>query len=486
MDRDDLRIYVRGLLYIMGKAFDETYKESKIAVQYALSNALYCEAKNIEITGQVISNIKNKMQEIINKDLEIRKVSMTKEEAEEFYKKEQTNKGRLQLIDAKQKENITLYYCEDYYNYFYGWMPKSTGAIKVFDIIKYNDGFLIRYPDRRTPDRLEEFKENKKILDTFKEYEDINKILNVNTIYNLNTIIKEDKIEDLIITAEALHEKKIAEIANKICESKRRVILIAGPSSSGKTTFAQRLGIQLKLNRITPVTLSADNYFVERENTPKDEFGNYDFECIEAMDLELFNKQLLDILAGNEVEVPTFNFKEGKKEYTGNKVKLKEDQVLIIEGIHCLNPKFSELVEEDKKFKVYVSALTVLNVDYYNRISTTDNRIIRRIVRDSKYRSHKAIDTLKNWYSLSRGEEKYIFPYQENADYIFNSSLVYELGVLRNYILPLLEEIDENSEEYKEARRLRDFISYFEPIPEEYIPRHSIIREFIGGGCFYR
>ncbi len=290
---------------------------------------------------------------------------------------------------------------------------------------------------------------------------------------------------ETILLAEALHEKKISDIADKITKNNKvKMILIAGPSSSGKTTFAKRLGIQLKLNGIEPKTLSVDNYFVEREQNPVDENGNHDFECLEAVDLRLFNEHILRLLAGEEVEIPTFDFQTGHKHYNGNKMRLKEKEVLVVEGIHCLNDKLTEAIPLNQKFKIYISALTVLNIDYYNRISTTDTRLIRRIVRDYKYRHYSAKDTISRWYSVNKGEEKHIYPFQEEADSMFNSSIVYELAVLKKYALPILQEIDRSEPEYAEAKRLITLLNYFKPIPEDYIPESSILREFIGGSIF--
>ena len=318
------------------------------------------------------------------------------------------------------------------------------------------------------------------------EYDEINRLMKINTVHRLNKKLKEEKgVKELILLSEALHEKKIAEIANKIKEHGNvRMVLIAGPSSSGKTTFAGKLGMSLKVNGIKPVTISVDNYFVERKDNPKDEKGNYDFECIEALDLDLFNSQLVDLLKGKEVKLPTFNFTTGSKEYRGNTLKLKEDEILVIEGIHCLNDKLTNLIPKENKFKVYISDLTVLNIDYYNRISTTDTRLIRRIVRDYKFRNYSAEHTLKTWYSVNRGEQKNIFPYQEEADCMFNSSIVYELAVLKKYAMPLLEEIPETSREYSEARRLITLLKYFKDMEPDLIPNNSLLREFIGGSIF--
>lgn len=479
---DGKSVYIRGIMYIMSKAFNELYPELLITVDYQLSNAMFCEIDNKTVTLEMIEKVKEKMQEIIDKNIKIRKIVMTKEQAEEFYAKEKTLKGRLQI---DRKETVSLYYCEDYYNYFYGVMPISTGFMKIFDIVKYNKGFLVRYPSSKRPDKLQTFVDNKKLLSTLQEYEDIHRILNINTVYKLNNQTKLDKAKQAILLDEALHEKKIAEIANEIVKNRNvKMVLIAGPSSSGKTTFAKRLGIQLKLNGLKPVTLSVDNYFVERENNPKDEHGNYDFECIEAIDLDLFNNHLTKLLKGEKVEMPEFDFKIGTKKYNGKNMQLTKGEILVIEGIHCLNDKLTQAIAKEEKYKIYISALTVLNLDYYNRISTTDTRLIRRIIRDYKYRGYSAEHTIKMWYSVNRGEEKNIFPFQEEADSMFNSSLIYELGVLKEQALPLLKEIDKTKSEYSEAQRLINFLEYFESIPEKDIPKTSLLREFIGGSTF--
>ena len=317
------------------------------------------------------------------------------------------------------------------------------------------------------------------------EYDKLHKALNINTLYKLNTLIKNNEIRDYILMDEALHEKKIAKIADQISKNKNtKVILIAGPSSSGKTTFAKRLELELRLNGIKPKTISVDNYFVERKDTPLDEDGNYDFEALEAIDTDLLNKHLLDLLAGKEVKMPTFNFHKGTKEYKGNTMKLAEDEVLIMEGIHCLNDKLTYLIPKEQKFKIYISCLTVLNIDYFNRISTTDTRLIRRIVRDNQFRGYSALHTLKMWPSVNKGETKNIFEYQEEADAMFNSSLVYELSALKKYALPQLKKIGKGEVEYSEAKKLASMLEYFEPIPEKFIPKNSLLREFIGGSVF--
>lgn len=483
-NKDGMRIYKRGLIYIVAKAFRELYPEALITVNYQLYHSMLCELDNLEVTEEMIEKVNKRVKEIIKANLPITKRIMTKDEAEKFYEKEKTLKGRLQL-ELEEKKEVTLYYCENYYNYFYGVMPVSTGCIKEYELLKYHDGFLIRYPSRRNPYELPKFIECPKLVASLDEYEEVHKTLNVNTLYKLNKIIKNEEIKEYILMDEALHEKKIAKIADQIAQNKNvKVILIAGPSSSGKTTFAKRLELELKLNGIKPKTISVDNYFVEREDTPRDEDGNYDFEEIKAIDTKLLNNDLLKLLDGKEIDMPTFNFHEGKKEYKGNTMRLDKDEVLIMEGIHCLNDELTFLIPKEQKFKIYISCLTVLNIDYYNRISTTDTRLIRRIVRDNQFRGYSAMHTLKMWPSVNKGEAKNIFAYQEEANVMFNSSLIYELSVLKNYALPLLKKIIPKDIEYSEAKRLTSMLEYFESIPSELVPNNSLLREFIGGSIF--
>ena len=482
--RDGRRTYIRGLLFIMSMAFNECYPEAFLSVNYQLTNAMYCEVDNLKVTREMIENVSKKMKEIVSKKLDIKKVEMSKEEAIKFYEKENSLRGILQL-DNEQKKGVSLYFCEGYYNYFYGVMPINTEYINVFEIVPYNDGILLRYPDKSNPNALEAGVASKKMIAILDEYKDIHRVLDVNTIYKLNKQIREGKAPEFVLLAEALHEKKISDIADNIINRKNvKVILIAGPSSSGKTTFAKRLGIQLRLNGLKPVTISVDDYFVERKDTPLDENGKYNFECIEAIDLKLFNDNLTTLLNGGEILCPTFDFKEGSKKYTGKKMSLAEDEVLVIEGIHCLNDKLTESIPKELKYKIYISALTILNIDYYNRISTTDSRLIRRMVRDYNFRGYTAIHTLQIWNSVNNGENQYIFPYQDEADSMFNTSLIYELCVLKKYALPMLEEIDNSYVEYAEAKRLCEFLKYFEDIEDKYVPENSILREFIGGSVF--
>jgi len=482
--KDGMRIYKRGLIYIIDKAFKEVCPEALITVNYQLYDSMFCNVDNLEITDEIIKKVNVKAKSIIEANLPIVRKTMTKEDAREFYEKEKTLKGKLQL-DLKQKEEVTLYYCEDYYNYFYGVLPISTGYTPVYEIRKYKNGFLIRYPSRKNPNKLTEFKETPKLFSTLEEYDKVHKILNVNTLYKLNTIVKENKIKEYILLDEALHEKKIAAIADSIAKNKNiKLITIAGPSSAGKTTFAKRLSLELKLNGLKTVTISVDDYFVERKDNPVDENGKYDFECIEAIDTDLLNSDLTKLLNGEEILAPSFDFHEGKKVYNGRKMKLADDEILIMEGIHCLNDKLTYLIPKDQKFKIYISALTVLNIDYYNRISTTDTRLIRRIVRDNQFRGYDASHTLEMWPSVNRGEVKNIFTFQEEADAMFNSSLIYELSVLKDYAMPLLKEIKPSSPLYSEAKRLYAMLSYFKPISEKDVPTNSLLREFIGGSIF--
>ena len=481
---DGMRIYIRGLLYVMSKAFEELYPQAKVGVEYQLSNSMFCTIKNMEITDELLEEVHKKMQEIVDKNIPIIKKQYTKQEAEEIYKNVDTVKGRLQL-ENESKKKFSLYYCEDYFNYFYGVMPISTGYMKIFEMQKYSNGFLIRYPSKKDITKVPEFIDNKKLLQALEDYEKIHKALNIETLTKLNKAIRDGKAKDIVMLDEALHEKKISRIADSIAEKKDvKMVLIAGPSSSGKTTFAQRLGLQLQLNGLKPVTISVDNYFVEREQTPLGSDGKYDFEAIEAVDMKLLNEHIERLLNGEEVEMPTFNFTTGSKEYKGNKVKLGKDDIIVMEGIHCLNDRLTAQIPRNKKFKVYISALTVLNIDEFNRISTTDSRLIRRIVRDSNFRSYSAIHTLKMWDSVNRGELKNIFPFQEEADAMFNTSLIYEICVLKKYALPQLEALDNRSIEFLEAKRIREFLKYFEDIPDELVPTNSLLREFIGGGDF--
>lgn len=479
-----MKIYRRTLIYIFAMALKKIYPDNRASVDYQMENAIYCDLGNIEITEELVQKINEEMREIVRKDLFIAKVVMNREQAEKFYKETNTGRGKLQY-DLKSNRKIYMYYCGDYFNYCYGVLARTTGAIKIFDIIKYDKGILIRYPSSEKPNQLPKLIQNKKLKWAFNEYNEIHKILNINTVYKLNDAVREKRIKDVIMLDEALHEKKIANIADKIARDRNvKMILIAGPSSSGKTTFAQRLGIQLRINKIKPVTISVDNYFVERKDNPKDENGQYNFECIEAIDLKLFNDHLTRLLKGEKVEMPQFDFLEGVKKYNGNYLQLKEDEVLVIEGIHCLNDKLTSSIPQDQKFKIYISALTVLNMDRYSKVSSSDVRLIRRIVRDYQFRGYSAEHTINTWGSVTRGEVQNIFPFQEEADAIFNTSLIYELGVLKGIAAPILKEIPRVNEEHAEAQRLLDLLKYIRSIPESEVPTNSLLKEFVGGGDF--
>ena len=367
----------------------------------------------------------------------------------------------------------------------FGVIANRTGVINLFDIIKYGDGYLLRYPSSKEPLVMPKFEETKKLNWALEEFEKIHSVLDVLTVYKLNKAIEENRIQDVILLAEALHEKKIALIADDIAKKKNvKMVLIAGPSSSGKTTFAQRLGIQLRLNGLKPVTISVDNYFVERQDTPRDADGEYDFENIEAIDLKLFNEHLVKFLNGETIEVPEFDFSVGTKRYNGKTMSLADDEILVIEGIHCLNDELTKHIPKEYKYKIYISALTVLNIDYYNRISTTDTRLIRRIVRDYQFRGYSALHTLNTWHKVTVGEERNIFPYQESADKIFNTSLIYELNALKPIAMPLLKEIKNDVPKYAETQRLINILKYFREITKSYATNNSLLKEFLGGGTF--
>lgn len=476
-------VYVSGLMMIMTAAFNRLYGDKEILIKYQLHNAMYCSLRDEKVTNKMIQELKEKMEEIIAENKIIRHSPMTKEEAESFFKENGYKRGGFQLYN-KDKEKYDLYFIDDFYNYFYGIMPDRTGRMKVFDIFKYDDGFLIMYPDRSNLKEVPKFKDKTKLYQTMKEYDEIYDLLGIQTAFELNQKIKEDPV-DVVLLSEAIHEKNISRLAEEIENHKDlRLILIAGPSCSGKTTFANKITKTLRLNGIKPIIISVDNYFVDREYTPLDEDGNYDFESLKAVDLDLLNDHITRLINGEEVEMPEFNFKEGKKEYNGHMLKLNKDEILVMEGIHCLNEKLTEKIDSKYKFKVYISALTVLNMDSQNRISTTDTRLVRRILRDYRTRNYTAEETLKNWPSVRRGEIKNIYPFQESADYMFNTSVIYEQSALKDDVKKLLEEIPKTSEVYFRAKRILDALGYFESLSKTYIPNNSIIREFIGGSIY--
>ena len=393
---------------------------------------------------------------------------------------------KVKLLRSVNFQEVKLYEINGKYDYFYGTMAYSTGVLKLFDVMYYDEGFILRYPNESSPSLIPPFVEYKKLSKIFYETEKWGNILGVGDVGSLNEKVLDGEIIDIIRVSEALHEKKIAYIADMIkAKEDVKLILIAGPSSSGKTTFAKRLGIQLRVNGYIPQSISLDDYFLDREFTPKDENGNYDFETIKALDIELFNKTLEDLFKNETVEIPHFDFKTGKREWKGDMVKLPQNGILVVEGIHGLNEELTHYISKDNKFKIYISALTQLNLDNHNRIATTDVRILRRIVRDYLSRGYGGEETLKMWPSIKRGEEKNIFVFQEEADVMFNSTLVYELCILKKYALLELSKIDESSPVYYEALRLKSFLNFFKEVDTKYIPDNSILREFIGGSCFY-
>ena len=480
-------IYTRTLQFIFIKAALELFKNAEITIEHSISKAIYGEIyKDTELKEEELIKIKNRMQEIINADIPIRRVKVSKEEAIKIFSG-YNRKDKVKLFENCNMEEIQLCELDGMYDYFYECMAYSTGVINLFDLEKYESGFILRRPDMNNLVTLEPFKEQKSLSKIFKETKKWLNIIGISDVGTLNEKLANNEMQNVIMVAEALHEKKIANIADEVNNRKGiKIILIAGPSSSGKTTLANRLGIQLRVNGMIPIRISLDDYFVNRDKTPLDENGDYDYESIEALDLELLNSNLEHLMKGIEVELPEYNFKTGKREWNGNKVKLPENGVLILEGIHGLNPKLISKELRKNVFKIYISALTQLNIDNHNRISTTDSRKVRRIVRDSISRGYGAEETLKMWPSIKRGEKKNIFIYQEEADAVFNSTLVYELGVLKPFAVRELEKIPQESSVYAEARRLKAFLNFFREINVDEVPMNSILREFIGGSCFYR
>lgn len=481
------KIYTRTLQFIFIKATLDIFKDSIITIEHSIGDGVFGEIhKESALTVEDINKIKEKMTELIDKDLILNKIKVSKEEAINIFTKYDMD-DKVSLLNQMDFKTVSLYELDGRYDYFYGQMAASTGVIKAFDLMYYNSGFIIQYPRKDNLNIVADFNENRKLSQIFRETEKWLKILDIGEVGALNNKIIENKFKELIMVSEALHEKKIAQIADMINDRKEtKVVLIAGPSSSGKTTFANRLSVQLRVNGYEPVPISLDDYFVNREDTPKDENGEYDFESIHSIDLNLFNKDLNKLLNGEEVEIPSFNFKIGKREWINHKIKLPSNGIILIEGIHGLNPILTSSVVDNQKFKIYISALTQLNLDNHNRIATTDIRRIRRIVRDYLSRNWSAEDTLKMWPAIRRGENKNIFIYQEEADVMFNSTLVYELCVLKKYALEELNKISEDSPVYLDASRLESFLGFFREIDKEYIPSNSILREFIGGSIFYK
>ena len=479
---DGSRVYFRVMSLIFIMACKELFDNKRVTIEHSLSNGLYCEVHlNRNLNEDDINKIKNKMIEIINNDYQIEKILTTKKEAIKVFEKYEMNE-KAELLKYKEYDDVKIYKCNDYVDHFYGYMLPSTGYIKTFDLKLYNKGVIVLGPSEKDKNKPMEFLPQPKLSNVYKEAEEWSKLMKIDKVVSLNEIIENGKYGDVIRTVEALHEKNLSKIADIIKEQNKRVILIAAPSSSGKTSFAHRLSIHLRVNNLNPVSISLDDYFVDREKTPLDEFGNFDFESIYAIDLDRFNLDLQKLLNGEEISVPRFNFKLGKREETGKKLKIDSNQPIILEGIHGLNPTLTSSIPNEDKFKIYISALTQINLDDHNRIPTTDLRLIRRMVRDYNFRGYSAEKTIMQWDSVRRGEKKNIFPYQEEADIIFNSACVYELAALKTYAKPLLEEISKNNAAYIEANRILKFLQYFVELRDiSDIPSTSILREFIGG-----
>ena len=479
---DGSRVYSRTMSFIFIMACNELFDKARVTIEHSLSRGLYCEVHtNEKLQDFDLKNIKNKMQDIIDKNYKIEKISTTKSNAIKIFE-EHGMYEKAELLRYKEHDDVKIYKCNNYINHFYGHMLPSTGYIKTFDLKQYENGVILLGPSESDKTKAKEYVPQPKLANIYKEAEEWAKVIDVDKVITLNKIIDNNQYGEVIRTVEALHEKKLSQIADMIKEKKKRVVLIAAPSSSGKTSFANRLCIHLKVNGLNPVSISLDDYFLNREDTPLDEFGKYDFESIYAIDLEKFNSDLKSLLDGKEVNLPKFNFKTGKREENYKKLKIKENQPIILEGIHVLNPILTSSIHEEDKFKIYISAVTQINLDDYNRIPTTDLRLIRRMVRDHNFRGYSAKHTIMNWDSVRRGEKKNIFPYQEEADIIFNSACVYELAVLKKYAKPLLEEIKSDDEAYIEANRLLKFLQYFIELEDTSdIPSTSILREFIGG-----
>ncbi len=484
---DGMRLYVRSLIFILYAAVREVFPDVKLKVMHGISRGYYCELAGLQqpLTDSDIFAIRMEMQKLVKKNIPFEKIGLPTESAVEICR-QQNLPFKAKLFEQQGSLFSFLYFMDGLANYFYGHLVPSTGYVQVFDLVSYYEGILLRIPDPANFNEVQPYTRLDKLFGVFQEHKDWAEILDVPNVANLNENTLNGTSGDILKISEALHEKKIAEIANVINERKDKVkiVLIAGPSASGKTTFSKRLMVQLAVNGLKPTMISLDDYFVDREKTPKDKYGEYDFEAIEAIDIEYFNQQLIDLFEGKTIELPKFNFTIGMKFPSGKKLKLGEDSILIVEGIHGMNPDLVPHINPENTFKIFLSALTQISIDDQNYISTTDNRLIRRMIRDSKYRGYTAQDTIRRWNSVRAGEDKNIFPYQENADVMFNSALIYELAVLKKYAEPLLKSVTESQDEYCESNRLLKFLSYFKTIDDQEIPPTSLIREFLGGSSF--
>ena len=483
-----IETYKRSATLIMMKAFYDVAgveNVEKIKVEYSISKGYYCTVEgNVEITKQLLEDVKTQMQKLVSEDIAINKRTISVDSAKALFNRHKMY-DKEKLFRFRRASKVNIYSLNGFEDYYYGYMVPSTGFIKKFDLYQYDEGFVLQLPTKENPDMVEEFNPQQKLFNVLKESSKWGEMLDIANVGALNEQISKGNINDIILVQEALQEKKIAEIATEIAKSKeKKFIMIAGPSSSGKTSFSHRLSIQLRANGLHPHPIGVDDYFVERENTPRDEKGNYNYEILEALDVELFNENMTDLEKGKTVNMPTYNFITGKREYNGKTLKLGSDDILVIEGIHGLNDKLSYALDKESKYKINISALTQLNVDEHNRIPTTDGRLIRRMVRDARTRGTSAKETIARWQSVRNGEENNIFPYQEEADVMFNSALIYELAVLKQYAEPLLFGIPNDVPEYLEAKRLLKFLDYFLGVDSKNIPNNSLLREFIGGSCF--
>jgi len=483
-----VRIYSRSLILVLARATRELFPNSRLRIEHSLNKGLYGEIYHPghPFSEKDLRRIEERMREIIAADEKIEKLIMPVAEARRLFA-EDGQEDKVRLLEFANTPKVQIYRCGWFHDYFYDYMVPSTGYLRLFELRFHLPGFVLRYPTVENPVALPVFVHQRKLGEVFYDHALWGRTLGLCDVGYLNKYIRDGKGPELIRISEALHEKNIAYLADEITKDRGRIrlVLVAGPSSSGKTTFVQRLSVQLQVNGVRPVLISLDDYFLDRKSAPRKPNGDPDFEAIENIDLELFNEHLALLILGEEIEIPRFNFLTGKREYRGEKLKISPDQPVIIEGIHGLNERLTEMVPKDRKFKIYVSALTQLNLDDHNRIPTTDNRLIRRIVRDSQFRSYGAAATLRLWHDVRRGEEQNIFPFQEEADAMFNSNLIYELAVLKPYIEPLLKEVTPDSPDYSEAERLLRFLSYFLPLSDKEVPANSLLREFIGGSCFF-
>lgn len=482
-----LRTYVRSLCHIFSKAVYDIWPTATLNLEHPVSKGYYCvihNGKNIDL--ETIEKIKKRMWELIDADLPFLHKSVRTVDAAVLFRERGMN-DKARLIETAGLPYTSYYELEGYINFFYGCLTPSTGYIQLFDLEPYMDGVLLRIPKQTDPMELQPVIKQDKMFEAYKEHLTLQRTVGLDNVGDLNLAIEKGRSQDIILVSEAMQEKKVAKIAEKIADGYKegiRIVLISGPSSSGKTTFCKRLQVQLTTNLLHPVGISLDDYFLNREDTPKDEHGEYDFESLYALDLPYFNKDLKKLLSGEEIELPSFNFESGRRIFKGKKLKLRENSILVIEGIHALNPELTEFIDDKYKYRVYVSVLTSISLDNHNWIPTTDNRLLRRIIRDYRFRGYSAEDTINRWPSVRRGEDKWIFPYQENADAMFNSAMLYELAALRKYAEPILAQVPESNKANAEAYRLLRFLRYFNYIPTEELPGTSLLREFLGGGSF--